>query len=443
MSRRTPLFAAFAVLVLVVPVTSGLVGVESKITPPAASHSGLGSSMAVDGEWAVVSASNADGALWDVVGEVHVLHEGSDGWDAVVVVSPDDERPRHHFGFSVALEGDVMVVGAPGDDEAASQAGAAYVFRRHGNAWLQEAKLVEPRVRAFLGTGVGVAGNTVVLGAPGWNGFDGGVLVYEWNGTSWGRAAVLAAPDSTYDGQLGRSIAFDGRRIVAGAPGADGVGAGTGAAFVFERQGAGWSGTRLFAGDGILNDHFGTSVAVDGRTIVVGSVLDDDGAWDGGAAYVFRQHGPRWDEAAKLVPAGMGDFEHAGGAVAVSWPWVAVGSARNREGGGNSGAVYLFSAEDWSRDYKLRSDGGPDQFGSSLSLDRERLLVGAPTDNGHQERSGSVFRFRMDCGPEVFASYAWQVPAEECDEWPLGLGGLIGLAEGVGVVARASHGSVP
>lgn len=420
MSSRIAWLAAVLVFLLALPGSSGLVGAEPKLTPPAASHSGLGRALAMDGEWAVVSAPDADGSVWDAVGEVHVLHEGPDGWEAVAVVSPDDERFRRGFGFSVALDGDVMVVGAPGDGEAASKAGAAYVFRRHGDAWFLEAKLAEPHTGASLGTGVAVSGDTVVVGAYGWNGFDGAVLVYEWNGTSWARTAVLTTADSTYDGHLGRSVAFDGRRIVAGAPGADGVSAGTGAVFVFEREGAGWSETRLFAGDGILNDHFGTSVAVDGRTIVVGSVLDDDGAWDGGAAYVFRQHGHRWDEEAKLVPSGMGDFENAAGAVAVAWPWVAVGSARNREGGGNSGAVYLFSAEDlWSRDHKLRSDGGPDQFGASLGLDRKRLLVGAPTDDGYQGLSGSVFVFRMDCGPGVLAPVALVVSPEDCDKLDL------------------------
>ena len=354
-----------------------------------------------------------------------------------------------YFGHAVAVSGDTVVVGAPdeesnatgvdgdGTNNAAGLAGAAYVFVRSGGVWSQQAylKASNAQVNDRFGYAVAVSGDTIVVGAiqedspaTGVNGGQGDDLVgaaqsgaayvFTRSGTTWSQQAYLKASNTDVDDTFGHAVAVSGDTIVVGAPSEDGSDDGSeadsGAAYVFTRVGATWSGpVHLKASDPDLGDRFGSSVAVSGDTIVVGAYFEDGGATgvdgDGtddsssgsGAAYVFVPSGGGWQQQAYLKASNTGEGDRFGHAVTVSGDTIAVGApledgAATGVGGDqasdaatNSGAVYVFTrtGTTWSQQSYLKASntGGGDEFGYAVAVSGDAIVVGA-----YQEDSGAT-----------------------------------------------------
>jgi hypothetical protein len=184
------------------------------------------------------------------------------------------------------------VVGASGNDDAGFSSGSAYVFRNTGGGWVEEAKLTasDAEGAALFGWSVAVAGNTVAVGAL----YDdaeavdsGSAYVFYHDGRRWLEEAKLTASDAAADDEFGASVSVAGDTIVIGAPANDGAGPNAGSAYLFRYDGVGWvEDARLTASDAAANDEFGASVAVGGDTTVVGASLNDSAAIDSGSAYV-------------------------------------------------------------------------------------------------------------------------------------------------------------
>ena len=147
-----------------------------------------------------------------------------------------------------------------------------------------------------FGNSVAVDGDTVVVGARFGDGVStdtGSAYVFRWNGTDWAEHK-LTASDGAGSDWFGASVAVDGDTVVVGAYLDDDDGSSSGSAYVFRWNGTGWAEHKLTASDGAQNDWFGASVAVDGDTVVVGAWGDDDDGSSSGSAYVFRPDGTDW-----------------------------------------------------------------------------------------------------------------------------------------------------
>jgi hypothetical protein len=284
------------------------------------------------------------------------------------------------FGFSVAVSGDTVVVGAyqedsnatgvNGDeaDDSASNAGAAYVFVRSGTTWAQQAYLKASNTGAGDGFGYSVAvwDDTVVVGARyessyaiGVNGDEadnsasqaGAAYVFTRSGTTWTQQAWLKASNTGAGDWFGHSVALSGDTAVVGAyqedsnaTGANGNEASNsasdaGAAYVFTRSGTTWTQEAyLKASNTGAGDNFGYSVAVSGDTVVVGAQSEDSSttlingnqssntASGAGAAYVFTRSGTAWTQEAYLKASNTGAGDGFGISVAVSGDTVVTGA---------------------------------------------------------------------------------------------------------------------
>jgi hypothetical protein len=207
----------------------------------------------------------------------------------------------------VGISGDTIVAGAPGLEGVPPFPGGAYVFTRPAGGWAdatQTAKLTASDGAAgdFLGTSVAVEGDTIVAGAPGddvgSNVDQGSAYVFARSGSDWvsgTQAAQLTASDGAAGDSFGWSVALAGSRIVVGAPNDDvGAQADQGSAYVFERSGAAWANATQTAelhhaasavGEDPFDDQLGFSVAVLGDTVVAGAPRVE---LNSGAAYVFE-----------------------------------------------------------------------------------------------------------------------------------------------------------
>jgi len=198
------------------------------------------------------------------------------------------------FGWSVSLSGDTAVVGAPMDDDRGADSGSAYVFVRSGTAWMEQAKLLAPTGAAgdWFGYSLAVNGDMAVIGARRDDdlGADSGAAeVFVRSGSMWMAESRLLASDGAAGSSFGSAVALSGNVAVIGASGHDGPFDASGAGYVFVRTLTGWvEGTKLQASDSAMNYWFGRSAAVADGTAVVGAVGSYGRRSESGAAYIYR-----------------------------------------------------------------------------------------------------------------------------------------------------------
>jgi hypothetical protein len=359
------------------------------------------------------------------------------------------------FGYSIAVDGNTVVVGAyyedsnatgvngNQDNNSASDSGAAYVFTRNGTIWSQQAYLKTSNTEAGDGFGYSIAidGDTVMVGAPyedsnatGMNGDQnnnlatnsGAVYVFTRSIGTWSQQAYLKASNTGGNDEFGWSLAISGEVVVVGAhyedSNATGVNGdqnnnssgGSGAAYVFTRNGTTWSQQAyLKASNTGDSDYFSDSVAVSGETIVVGAYYEDSNATgvngvqnnnyaaESGAAYVFTRDGTTWSQQAYLKASNTGAGDYFGWSIAVSGDTIVVGAGgedsnatgmngdQNNNLATDSGAVYIFtrSLGVWSQQAYLKTSntGVGDTFGISVSIEGDTVLTGA-----HGEDSNAI-----------------------------------------------------
>lgn len=243
-----------------------------------------------------------------------------------------------------------------------------------------------------FGNAVAISNDTAVVGAvrqPS-QANRGGAYVFVRNGTSWLQQQKLLPVDVVNGDLFGTSVAIDGDTIVAGAPSKTiGGSSGRGAAYVFVRSGTTWTQQQqLIATDGAMSDNFGAAVAISGDTIVVGALNHAVGANSRqGAAYVFVRNGSTWTQQQKLTANDGLTSDQLGGSVALVGNTAVVGARENNFGANRNGKVYVFlrSGTTWSQQQKLTASDGSslDAFGGSVAISNntDTIAVGAPDVN--------------------------------------------------------------
>ena len=373
----------------------------------------FGGSVAVSGDTVVAGAfRHAFGATLNA-GAAYVFTRSGAVWTLQQRLNGDASAADDFFGISVALSGDTVVVGAEGDAiGAGARQGSAQVFTRSGGVWTPQQTLAASDGAAGddFGFSVAISGDAIMVGAPfdaiGANAKQGSAYVFSRSGAVWTQQRKLFSDDGATDDNFGRSVAISGDTVLLGADGDDiGANVNQGSAHVFvicennhvQQQ-------RLTANDGEAADNFGGSVAVSGDTAVVGAQFDDIGANAAqGSAYVFTRSGTVWTLQQKLTANDGAALDRfgisvaiSGGAVVVGAPGDAIGSNANQgsayvftRGGANGGAV-------WTQQQKLTAKDGAagDTFGFSVALSGDTVVVSAPGgDAGMNVNQGSAYVF--------------------------------------------------
>ncbi len=316
----------------------------------------FGASVALSGDIALIGAPGHSQADPPKPGAVYVFGYDGQRWIEKAKLVASDGSPRDRFGRAVALAGDTAVVGAWLDDDHGPSSGSAYIFRRDGSAWVEEAKLVPFDGGPGDGFGLAVTVSSgllqwVVIGA--WRDDDNGAesgsaYVFRADGSTWIEEAKLTPADPAPYQVFGAAVAISGSTVLVGAHGDDENGWFSGAAYVFQYDGQGWiEQAKLLAFDGEMDDTFGLALALSGdppNLAVIGAWRDDDNGPYSGSAYVFRRDSSRWVEEAKLLASDGEEQDEFGCAVAVYGRTALVG-ARHDYDGDNAGAAYFFDLD--------------------------------------------------------------------------------------------------
>jgi ketosteroid isomerase-like protein len=355
-------------------------------------------------------------------GAAYIYERGADGnWKQVQKIVAADRAPGANFGWSVSVSGNIIVVGAiyerfdaTGRNESTSE-GAAYVFERGSDGvWKQTQKLLSSNRDSgydYFGSSVGVDGNIIVVGAPGHSrdsterqegyvGDAGAVFVFEKKGTNWRRTYKLLASDREHGGSMGNSVAISGNRVIAGAWAQDfGMNGenrmeASGAAYIWERMDDGkWTkGQKLIASDRSPYDEFGFSVAIDGDNAVVGARNvtlkkgDEDNNGYSGEAYIFScNENGEWKEVEAIIPKERKTGDLVGASVGVSGNYVIIGSPRGDGKKPYIGAVYIYWKNPqgkWMQTQKINAsdEGTYANFSTGLAIHKDLIISGAPME---------------------------------------------------------------
>ena len=419
----------------------------------------FGVSVAISGDTVVVGAngedSNATGVNGDqtdnsaaFAGAAYVFVRSGDTWTQQAYLKASNTETMDQFGWWVAISGDTVVVGAPGEDSDANgvngnqsdnnapTSGAAYVFVRNGTTWSQQAylKASNSDVNDQFGVSVAIDDDTIVVGAygeysnaTGVNGnqtdnsapFAGAAYVFVRNGVTWSQQAYLKASNTDANDYFGNSVAISGDTVAIGAyleasnakgingNQSDNSAAQAGASYIFVRSGTTWSQQAYVkASNTDAGDFFGYAVALSGDTAVVGAYFEgsnatgingdqnDNSTPGAGAAYVFVRNGTTWSQQAYVKASHSSGF--FGYALAVSGDTAVVGAFLEGSAAA-AGAAYAFvrNGATWSQQAYLQASNSEaqDKFGISVAIDGETGVIGAYLEPGQGGLFGAAYVF--------------------------------------------------
>ncbi|MBI1375766.1 MAG: tandem-95 repeat protein [Phycisphaera sp.] len=257
---------------------------------------GLG--VSIDGDWVAVGASEVDLPSKVDAGAVYMYHFDGDHWGESAQLTPDDSAAGQLFGNVVELRGDDLLVGAYHDSGAANDAGAVYAFTRQQDTWTQSQKLVASDAHSghSFGYRLDAQGDRLVVGTVLDNSAgarSGAVYVFDRTDGVWAESVKLVGSDVSTNSYFGFGVALVGNRLFVAAPQGDPNNfsqtntVGAGRVYEFAYDGA-WVEVRIItADDAAFNAKFGSDIAADADTLIVGSLeatIDSDVT---GAAYIY------------------------------------------------------------------------------------------------------------------------------------------------------------
>jgi len=358
-------------------------------------------------------------------GAVYVYTRAANNtWSPSGYLKASNVGAQDRFGESVAIDGDTLVVGARFEDsnatgingaqnDLASNSGAVYVFRRNGAVWQQEAYLKASNAQATdeFGSSVAIRGDRIAVGAIRKGASIGAAYVFRRNGTVWQEEATFPGTDP--GAGFGISVALDDQRLVVGSRYANAAKTFAGAAFVYLRAGTAWSLESTLTAPNARNVAigtltFGTRVALHGDLIAVSDPFEDGGSkgingdmadtsvQNAGAVYLYRRGVAGWTFEAYVKPATVAPEQRFGAEIAIEADRLVVGAPQDSSGGDSqAGAVFAFRrfGQVWFQEALLKSPGPPrtfDVFGQGITLSGGRMFVGATGEDSSSAGVGGA-----------------------------------------------------
>ena len=360
----------------------------------------LGFAVAISGNEVIAGApQHSAGGLSS--GAAYIFEQKEDGtWIESIKLSDGETASEDQFGISVAISGNFAISGAQQDDDIATNAGAAYIFERSGSLWLQRAKLTADDAKAgdLFGNTVAINGETVVIGAPGVDDAgpeSGAAYVFIYAGDEWVQQAKLIGDDTSMFDHFGTAVAVHENTAVIGAHGKDEASVDAGAAYIFVRNGVSWiQQAKLTHQNPVPGDQFGHAVAIYGDNALIGAHRSDATGPDSGAAYIFTRNGGTWSQDFQLLPNDSGLGDEFGYAVDLTAGIAIVGAPKEDRSEPDMGAAYIFveTRRAWIQQAKLIATEAEaeDEFGAAVAIHKDTAIVGAWKDDHPATESGDA-----------------------------------------------------
>jgi hypothetical protein len=433
----------------------------------------FGSSIAMDGDYTVIGCVND---FSDAGGQNHAKDAGAvwifkninGQWTPIKKLIAPYRNDYDRFGYSVAINGSTIAVGAPEqklDGSGANpvfQAGAAYIFSKDAGGtenWGIVRKLVvnDRKYGDYFGSSVAISGGNLVVGAYGEDEDANGANTIETAGAAylfskdaggannWGLVKKIAPADRAYEDLFGDAAAMEGNYMIIGASASDHYNINAGAAYLYGKDQGGVNNwgliKKLVAPLGAVNDRFATSMGISGTNIVIGVRNDDEDAGESnykmnaGSAYIFGKDvggANNWGIVKKITATDRGQLAFFGRSVAISGNIIvagAVGESKNASGTNplyDAGSAYIYEKDlgginNWGFVKKIvASDRAVnDVFGNPVAISGSTIAIAAIQDDEDAKgqhgiaEAGSVYFFKGGCGSFTMSAGSGSVVGEQ------------------------------
>ncbi len=330
------------------------------------------------------------------------------------------------FGTSVAIDGVLMVVGAPYEDAGATDSGDVKVFDTQSGQLLFVLSNPSPGSWEQFGVSVAISGMRVVVGTPGnYVGISsnaGSAYVYDLGGTSPTEpVATLTNPSPFESDFFGYSVAISGQRVVVGALWDNTGATDAGSAYVYDLTSASPSVPLVLNNPSPnVGDEFGVSVAISGARVVVGAIRDDTGAMDAGCVYLYdlASGTPTAPLVLNNPDPNEGDF--FGNSVAVSGSRVVVGALADHVGTTSVGSAFVYDLASATPTVPLAihnpSPNADDTFGYSVAISNTHVLIGARFDDSGATDTGSAYLYDVASAAPTVPLAVLNNPSPDLDD---------------------------
>lgn len=424
--RVLAVLAALSAAALAAPIPHSLV--QSLHSPATARQAGtqLGYAVAIDDDSAVFGSpfDNIGGEESGIVG----IYSATSGALLEQLANP---RPANgsHFGWSLAMSGSLLAVGVPQDDTGANDAGIVCVYDLASSTPAVPLHILEnpfPAVNDNFGWSVALSGSRVIVGAPrGDSGTGDAGCAYIYDLASPAPSVPVAQlnnPDPA-GRNFGYAVAATATRLVVGTPQDVGTGD-TSRVHVFDLTAPSPAPPLLSLSDAtpLTNEGFGRAVAIAGETVVVASPQDDTGADNSGITRVYDLGSPTPGTPVLTLPNPAPALNDGFGSwLAISGTRVAVGNHLDDLGASDSGRVYVFDLSTGTPAVPVVSIDNPgpqsnDQFGHSVALSGSRLATAAHGDNTGVSDAGTAYLYELSSGTPGTPVHVINTPGPPSEE---------------------------
>ena len=310
---------------------------------------------------------------------------GIETWSEGYTITNSNTTPNDFFGTALDIHDRYAVIGSPQNDNVASNAGTAYTYVREDGILVQQSELVGSDISAgdHFGDAVAMTENYAVVSASGddTDSADAGATyVFRRDYNSWSEVVKLVASDASENNYFGTSVDIIDKRIAVGA--VDSVGGYAGAVYVFDQDAADWTQTDIIQPVDIeIGDRFGADVKLFGDWMIVGAPGADVHTLDDGAVYVYQKVDAEWQEYQILSVEELTNWINFGYSVSIVENRIVVGAPALDNSTDNSGAAYVFELENgtWIQKHKIVLDNvDVMNFGFDVDLTDSRIAVTSP-----------------------------------------------------------------
>ncbi len=371
----------------------------------------FGTAIDVD-ESHLIVGSPGDDDTGQLSGSAYVFDQQENSWIQKQKLNANDGEQYDNFGASISIDGNQTLIGAPGEDTNGEMAGAAYIFEKKENYWVQVAKLIPLIGKPFdyFGISVSITNNTAVIGAPGDDEYGqtaGAAYVFEKKNDVWKQTMKVRGSDISPGSYFGVTVSLSKNRFVAGAPNNHNTD-NPGTVYVFQRgtpqsfsEPVEWRQEAILRSSSMKrNDNFGKTVTLHDNQVIVGAPTDDSNGEFSGSVYLFEWTDDGWNQKYKIVPDSINAYDYFGTTIAHHKNMFIITSKKNDASMNNAVYVYTMENEGTLENNGLNqhgiiipSDTQIKDFGLSCSLVNQTIFIGAPGDSVKGNNSGSVFVF--------------------------------------------------
>lgn len=340
-------------------------------------------------------------------GALYVYNKTADGFQQVKKIFPDDGGVEEFFGYSISSFNYWVITGAHHDSDFGASSGGAYILNKSlNNNWSFYQKLLpfDASEADEFGKTVDIYQDYIVscsyLDDDGGTN-SGSVYIYKWNGESWEHNNKINASDPEPYSQFGLALDLFKDKLIVGSPFKNSCGSNCGAAYIYELVNEKWEETAILIPDDLNErDEFGIYVKINDNYAFISSTKDDGQGENSGSVYIYKKENHSWNFLQKLFAFDGEAGDAFGVAIDISDSLAIIGSYFDDDNGTNSGSVYVYKIinDNWTFIKKILPDDGDesDAFGSSISINENRVLIGSYSDDDNGFFSGAAYLFSLE-----------------------------------------------